>query len=88
MGWLVGCPVGKQISERVTAIAVPVYRNVTVVGNVMLVSPVLSRNASGAMVAVVSQKMITPVKLAQYAKARVSILVTEAGMAMLVKPVS
>ena len=39
VGWLVGCPVGKQISERVTVIAVPVYRNVTVVGNVMLVSP-------------------------------------------------
>ena len=37
MGWLVGCPVGKQI--RVTVIAVPVYMNVTVVGNIMLVSP-------------------------------------------------
>ena len=37
------------------------------------------------MVAVVSQKMITCVKLAQLAKAYSPTLVTEAGMAMLVK---
>ena len=38
-GNAVGCGVGKQESERVTLIAVPVYMNVTVVGIVMLVSP-------------------------------------------------
>ena len=39
LGAAVGWAVGKQISERVTVIAVPVYWNVTVVGIVMLVSP-------------------------------------------------
>ena len=37
-GATVGCVVGKQESERVTVIAVPVYWNVTEVGIVMLVN--------------------------------------------------
>jgi len=91
LGRLVGCPDGspvgaldgKQKSTRVTG-TLPVY--VTVEGIVMLVNRLEEVNADGSIVALQVQYMKTLDKLGQNEKDEAAIVVTEAGMLMLVIP--